>query len=213
MIGGVHFDIQNACPGRRTDGMIVESMGTKRRQRASGTTGLIIVFLGLVALIGLLSGLLARTLISHQSSTAQATATAPAGTATHTLPTSTSTGSTTTPTVTGTASTVTGHFRLSVTVTPKTVAPGQQLTITVNAFNPDTRAPIAGLPCTLRAPTDGSQPLLTSWPAPQTTDASGAVTWTVTAPSKPAGTYEVEAFAQTSSWGFKIDSSVNVSAG
>lgn len=194
--------------------MIVGSMDTKRRQRASGTTGLIIVFLALVALIGLLTGLLARTLVSHQSPTAQVTGTAPTGSATHAPTASTAAGSSSTPaTATGTTAPVTGHFRLSVTVTPKTVTPGQQVTITVSAFNPDTRAPIAGLPCTLRAPTNGSQPLLTSWPTSQTTDASGATTWTVVAPSEPAGTYEVEAFAQTSSWGFKIDSSVDISAG
>lgn len=213
MIGGAHFDRQGERSRRRADDMIVESMGIKRRQRASASTGLIITFLGLVALIGLLSGLLARTLIGPQSPTAQTTATAPAGASTRVPATSTASGGSSPSTATGTTSSVTGHFRLSVTVTPKTVAPGQQLTITVNAFNPDTRAPIAGLPCTLRAPTNGSQPLLTSWPASQTTDASGATTWTVTAPSEPAGTYDVEAFAQTSSWGFKIDSSVDVSAG
>lgn len=194
--------------------MIVGSMDTKRRQRASGTTGLIIVFLALVALIGLLTGLLARTLVSHQSPTAQVTATPLTGAAKHAPTASTSAGSSSTPaTATGTTAPVNGHFRLNVEVTPKTVTPGQQVTITVSAFNPDTRAPIAGLQCTLRAPTNGSQPLLTSWPAPQTTDASGATTWTVVAPSVPAGTYEVEAFAQTSSWGFKIDSAVDISAG
>jgi hypothetical protein len=54
---------------------------------------------------------------------------------------------------------------------------------------------------------------LSSWPPARTTDSSGAATWTLTAPQKPAGSYDIEAFASTSKWSYKLDSSATVSAG
>ncbi|HEX8732686.1 MAG TPA: hypothetical protein VF725_11580 [Ktedonobacterales bacterium] len=177
-------------------------------RRPSGEpTALIFALLALVALIGLLLGILTRTLVSRQPVIAQAS---PTASATIHAPTSTSTRSPTeTSTTTGA---ITGHFQLSVTVSPKSARPGQQITVTVSAFDPNTHAPVAGLPCTLRAPSDGSPPLLTMWPAAQTTDANGAATWTVTAPSEPAGTYEIEAFAQSAKWSWKADSTVSLTA-
>ncbi|MGH2504777.1 MAG: hypothetical protein ACRDID_19885, partial [Ktedonobacterales bacterium] len=71
----------------------------------------------------------------------------------------------------------------------------------------------SGLPCILRAPTDGSPALLSSWPPARSTDSSGAATWTLTAPQKPAGSYDIEAFASTSKWSYKLDSSATVRAG
>lgn len=178
-------------------------------RRPSGEpTALIFALLALVALIGLLLGILTRTLVSRQPEITQAARTA---TATIRAPTITTTRS---PTETSTTTTgvVTSHFRLTVTVSPKAARPGQQITVTVNAFDPNTHAPVAGLPCTLRAPSDGSPSFLTTWPAAQTTDANGAATWTVTAPSKPAGIYEIEAFAQSAKWNWKADSTVSLAA-
>ena len=176
-------------------------------------TGLMLVFLALVALIGLLTGVLAHTLISPRAMAAHTTtpgATATAAriaTATATLTTAVVTGNATPP------SSISSQFQLSVTVAPRSVAAGQQVTISVNAFTPDTHQPIAGLPCQLRAPTDGSLPLLASWPATQTTNAQGIVVWTITTPSAtPAGSYGVEAFAQTATWSFHADSAVAVRA-
>lgn len=184
-------------------------MSTKRSRRSPNSTVLILVLLALVAVLGLLLGLLTHTLLSRSAPT------------THISPTSTAlphatTSKTSTPipssgaTATATTSSATGHFSLSITVTPRTMSPGQQITIIVQAFTPDTHLPVAGVTCTLRNPTDGSTGLFTSWPAAQTTDSSGSVTWTLTAPNNPPGTYTVEALGKTSAWGFKLDSSVQL---
>lgn len=193
-------------------GMIAGGMSTKRKRRATGSTGLILILLALVALLGLLSGFLTHTLISRSAATAQ---NSPTSGATHPA---TAAGTSTPVPVTGVTGTVTasaasGQFQLSVTVTPKTVKPGQQIIITIRAFTPDTHQPVAGLPCVLRAPSDGAAALFTSWPAARKTDSTGAATWTLTAPNAPAGTYEVEAYAQTSSWSYRLDSSANLIAG
>lgn len=185
-------------------------MSIQRRRRTSEPTGLIIALLALVALIGLLTGILTRALISHRAPIAQITATSTTGA--HTSIKTTPTDTATTP-ASNTAAPITVHFQLSVSVDPKTVSAGQTMTITVNAFDPNTHAPIAGLPCALRAPTDGSTPLFTTWPAGETTNTNGAASWTLTAPQAPAGIYEVEAFAKTTSWGFKADSTVKLLAG
>ncbi|HEY7974662.1 MAG TPA: hypothetical protein VID72_04915 [Ktedonobacterales bacterium] len=186
-------------------------MSTKHTQRAPGSTGLIVILLALVALVGLLSGFLTHTLVSRGAAAAGVSPTST--TLAHATSSNTSTpvpsaGAT----GTVTASAVSGQFQLSVSVTPKKLKPGQQLTITVHAFTPDTHTPITGLPCTLRAPTDGSAGLFSTWPDTQTTNADGAASWTLTAPHEPAGTYEVEAYAKASAWSYRLDSTVDLSA-
>ena len=186
-------------------------MSTKRKRHGSNPTGLIITLLALVALLGLLSGFLTHTLISRAQASAQVSpSTTPR---TQTSPTNTSAANPSAgATDTVPASSVTGQFQLSVSVAPKKMKPGQQITITVHAFTPDTHTPIVGLPCVLRAPTDGSAALFSSWPPATATDATGAATWTLTAPQQPAGTYEVEAYAKASSWSYRLDSTAEVSA-
>lgn len=169
---------------------------------------MIFTLLALVALIGLLLGILTRTLVSRQGTSARVT---PTLTATAHPPRATAT--TILPTATVTEGAPSGHFQLSVTVSPKAAHAGQQVTVTVNAFDPNTHAPIAGLPCILRAPSDGSPAFLSTWPAKRTTDADGAATWILTAPSETPGDYEIEAFAQTTKWSWKADSTVILSAG
>lgn len=187
--------------------MIAGSMSTKRSPQAPSSNGLILVFLALVALIGLLLGILAHAIVSRGAQTAQTKVTATAGP--HASATATANESAAaTPTIP--ASSFTGRFNLSVSVSPKTVHAGQQITVTVHAYTADTHADISGLQCMLRAPIDGSPSLLTSYPAAQTTDDTGATSWIVTAPSQATGTYEIEAFAQTHSWSFKADSAVNL---
>ncbi|HZC05865.1 MAG TPA: hypothetical protein VE338_09500 [Ktedonobacterales bacterium] len=170
------------------------------------------ILLALVALLGLLMGFLTHTLLSRGAITARINPTST------TLPHATSSQKNTPvpsagATATATTRSVTGQFQLSVTVAPKTMTAGQQITITVQAFTPDTHTPVAGVTCQLRAPTDRSPGLFSSWPAPQTTDSSGSVTWTLTAPQESPGSYTVEAFGKSSSWGFKMDSSVQLRAG
>jgi hypothetical protein len=172
---------------------------------------LIFTLLALVALIGLLMGILTHALVRRQGSIAQIiasrTATVTANPAT--TPTETAT---TQPRETATIASVVGHFQLSVTVSPKIVKSGQQVTITVTAFDPNSHAPIAGLPCLLRRPIDGSPPFLNVWPTSQMTNASGAASWILTAPTKTAGIYEIEAYAKTPEWGWKADATISLRA-
>lgn len=184
-------------------------MSTKRSPQAPSSTGLILIFLALVALIGLLLGILTHALVSRADRTALTPATTSANVRSTQTPTTTG-GASTTPT--SSSSTFTGRFDLTISVSPKTVKSGQQITVTVHAYTADTHAAISGLPCTLRAPIDGSPSLLTSYPAAQTTDDTGAASWIVTAPSQAAGTYEIETYAQTHSWSFKADSAINLTA-
>lgn len=192
--------------------MIAGGMRYKQTRRASSPTGLILVLLALVAILGLLTGFLTHLLVARAQPGAQLHPTS-----TQTAQVAASGTSTPVPVtgVTGTATVATSakQFLLTVDINPKAMTPGEQITITVRAFSPDTHAPISGLPCILRAPTDGNAALFSSWPPAQTTDDTGAATWTLTAPHLPAGTYEVEAFARTSSWSYKLDSSAIVRAG
>ncbi len=183
-------------------------MSTKRSPQAPSSTGLILTFLALVALIGLMLGILTHALVSRAGRIAQTPATISVR-ASHT-PTATATSGAASTTPTSSTSTFTGHFELTISVSPKTVKAGQQITVTVHAYTADTHAAISGLQCTLRAPIDGSPSLLTSYPAAQITDNTGAVSWIVTAPSQAPGTYEIETFAQTQSWGSRADSTVNL---
>lgn len=184
-------------------------MRKTQRRRPSSATGLILVLLALVAILGLLSGFLTHLLISRASVSANAQPTSterPAATVSNTSTPVPVTG------ITGTATSgaASGQFVLSVSISPKAMTPGEQITITVRAFTPDTHAPISGLTCALRAPTDGSPALFSSWPPAQTTDDSGAAVWTLTAPQKAPGTYEVEAYARTAQWSYLLRSSAQL---
>lgn len=192
--------------------MIAGSMNTQRRRTTGEPKALIFTLLALVALIGLLMGILTHTLLQRQGVIAQITVagistptTRPAATPTETA--------TTQPKATATPVGNIGHFQLNVTVTPKTAKAGQQVTITVSAFDPNSHAAIEGLPCRLRQPIDGSPSFLNVWPAAQTTNASGATSWKLTAPTKTPGTYEIEAFAKTPEWSWKADTTIQLSAG
>lgn len=180
-------------------------MSTNRPQSAPTSTGLILVFLALISLIGLLLGVLTHTLMTRQSTLVQ---TPPS--ATRTVASTPALTPTAQPTATAPTTIFTGRFDLSIAVNPKTLASGDQITITVYAYTPDTHAAIAGLPCILRAPIDGGASLLTTYPAAQTTDNAGTASWILTVPHQKAGTYEVEAYAQSKSWSFKTDSVVTV---
>lgn len=186
----------------------------ERRRNSGGSRPLILTLLALVAVIGLLGGALTRALsqpsvgaaLSRQlggaTNQGNSQATTPAGAAT-------SSGATPTATAT-TAAQPSAQFNLKITASAHTVAVGDTLTLTVRAFAPDTLAPISGLTIVLRAPSNGAPALLTSWPPAQTTDANGAAIWQVTVPTLPSGTYVVEAYAQTTAWSYRVNSSVTV---
>jgi hypothetical protein len=86
------------------------------------------------------------------------------------------------------------NFDLQISATPSQVSPGG--TIKINVMATSSGKPLAGLSCALAAPRSGPPGLLSTWPAAQTTDASGATSWMIVAPgSQPSGTYGVEVSA------------------
>lgn len=94
------------------------------------------------------------------------------------------------PTATSAITNPQAGFTLDITLSQRTVSAGETLTVTVVATT--NGAPVSGLTCTLRAPTDGPPGLLTAWPTPATTDATGQATWTLTTPTLAPGVYGVE---------------------
>src|SRR5512146_3133650 len=79
-------------------------------------------------------------------------------------------------------------FSLSIVLSSRTLSAGEAFTVTVTATTPN-GAPVNGLSCTLRAPTDGPPGLFAVWPAPAITDSDGRAVWTLTTPSVAAGSY------------------------
>lgn len=177
-------------------------------KRAGGATPLVIALvLTVCAISGLAVGGLARGLSGAGGSAKTSTRTATTG--------SGSSGNTPgagTATATEGATVVpSGPFTLAVVVTPHVAAPGAQLVVTVTARSSAGNAPLAGLQCVLRAPSDGVAPLLSVWPAPAATNADGMATWTIIAPNA-AGRYELEAYAQGQHGAYyEYDASVIVS--
>lgn len=104
-------------------------------------------------------------------------------------------------------------FILSASASPRTLASGQNFTITVAAVTRDSgQVPVAGLQCFMRAPTDGRAPLFQDWPTPVTTGADGQATWNLTTPQVSPGTYGVEVVAYgPNSYSYHFDTFVTIS--
>lgn len=177
----------------------------QNRQRQSLLTALI----AFIALTGIMAGALTRTLItSAASSQGQRQNLEPTATATATLTPQLSPTPTNEPTV----APVLAHFTLRLTVSPASTHAGASIAINVLATDATTGAPIPGLTCRLRAPSDGAPGLLSAWPTPTATDSSGVASWTSTIPADAPGRYEIEAFAQTPAWSYVAHASVVITA-
>lgn len=86
------------------------------------------------------------------------------------------------PTATGLATTVPpAGFSVHAEVQPRTISAGQPFTVVATVVSAE-GAPLAGVACYMRA-APGSLPLLSPWPDPAVTDATGTATWSLTAPS------------------------------
>lgn len=140
------------------------------------------------AAIGLLAGILTHALTSSQSPSAPGNG--PVISGSPPALSATMTPATADATATSTISNQQSGFTLGITLSQRTVTVGETLTVTVVATT--NGAPVSGLSCTLRAPTDGPPGLLATWPAAATTDANGQAIWTITVPSLAPGTYGVE---------------------
>jgi hypothetical protein len=179
----------------------VASRHSRQRQ------GLLTALIAMTALIGLLAGALTRALITNASaSTSQSQNPEPTATATQQpQPIATATES---PTI----APVLVHFTIKLTVSPASAHPGDAISITALATDSATGAPIPGLTCVLRAPTNGVSGLFTTWPTPTATNESGIASWTANAPANTPGRYEIEAFAQTPSWSYVARTTVIITA-
>ncbi len=175
----------------------------QNRQRQTLLTALIIF----IALTGFMAGALTRTLTTSASQSLRLN---PNPTAT---PTATPEPEIS-PTVTldPTTAPSLGHFSINLTVSPLSGYAGE--TITINALVTDdaTGVPIPGLTCRLRAPTNGTTGLFTTWPPPTATDSSGVASWTSVIPNVAPGRYVIEVFAQTPSWWYVKRATVFVTA-
>jgi hypothetical protein len=154
------------------------------------------VILVLLSASGMLAGIVTHRLQDNTPATgpmAQATTAVGQPTSTPSAPVQpTATASSVTPSSGPGGS---SQFTLSITASPKTVAPGQPIEITVTVVQKGTQAPLAGVQCFLRPPTGGGQSLLIQYPPAVTSNASGAASWSLTVPAQPPGTYRVETVA------------------
>ncbi len=181
-------------------------MASKQNWRRQG---LLTALIALVALTGFMAGLITRAFTSSaalsldQRLHPQSSET-PAATKTLQLSPTAVTETTVAPSL--------AHFVIELTVTPSSGHAGDSIVITARVTDNATGAPVPGLTCHLRAPTDGSAGLFTTWPTPAATDNTGVASWTETIPPVAPGKYEIEVFAQTPSWSYYARVGVIVTA-
>jgi hypothetical protein len=152
----------------------------QRHTTATLTPVLALVVLVAFGLSGLMTGVLAHGFVASLAVTPVPT---PRPTATHPPehPQPTATPVAVAPTV---------HFNLSLAAQPQRVAPGDTVTLVASATAKTTGFPVARLLCTLGVSPLGGVPLLSTWPAPTTTNDQGRAAWQVRVPPQP-GTYTV----------------------
>lgn len=165
--------------------------GTSKTRTLKGW--IIAIVLVLCCVSGLATGVLAQSL-SGQTQAAITTLTPPGGhPAATTAPAQAAPSPTPSPTVPQTIVQATG-FSFSVAASPAQVAPGQQFTVTVTVLSA-ANAPLPGIQCFWRAPSDGSPSLFQDMPTPQVSNANGQAIWNLTAPAVSPGTYRIEVIA------------------
>lgn len=185
--------------------------GARRGQQPHRAT-LITLMLVAFALSGFGAGLVTRTVagdaLSHigahaPTSTTPAHAQAPTSTS---APANSSISTTPIPTIIAQSG-----FTLQGVSSAKSLNTGQQFTVVITALASDTVTPVAGLPCYMRARTDGVPPLFQQWPGPQVTDKDGHAAWTLTAPQNAPGAYgfEIVAYGQHS-WSYRYDITITI---
>ena len=157
------------------------------------------IILVLLSASGMLAGITAHRLQASPSATPTPIATTLAQATIPVQPKSTPTATALPTATTSSAETATAapnaQFTFSVSAAPKTVAPGQAITITVAVVQKGTQTPLAGVQCFLRQTTTGGQSLFMQFPPAATSNANGQAIWNLTVPAQPPGTYRVEAVA------------------
>jgi hypothetical protein len=167
-------------------------MAARQSRRTPPSALAVALVLVLLSASGMLTGMAARRLQAPPTASPAAHATTP------TRPPAPPT-STVQPTATAASQTTPAdnnvQFTLSIAASPKTVAPGQRIDITVTAWQKGTQIPLLGVLCYLRSPSGGGQGLFSPWPAPVATNGGGQAFWHLTVPDQPPGTYRVETVA------------------
>ncbi|HEV8192085.1 MAG TPA: hypothetical protein VGP82_11475, partial [Ktedonobacterales bacterium] len=147
-------------------------MAKKQTARTPPSTLAVSAILVLLSASGMLAGIVTHRLQDTPATSPVAQATtapkqstsAPSATALATV-----TASSVTPTASSGGS---SQFTLSISASPKTVAPGQSIEVTVAVVQLGTQAPLAGVQCFLRQSTGGGQSLLMQYPPAVTSNDS-----------------------------------------
>src|SRR5579885_295309 len=170
----------------------------RQAPRTPPSTLAVSIILVLLSASGMLAGVTAHHLQAPPATTpspsvvAQSTVPAqPTSTPKATAqPTATTPSSATAPTTGANA-----KFTFSISASPKTVTPGQAITITVTVVRKGTQIPLPGVQCFRRQATSGGQSLFQQVPPAATSDENGLAVWNLTVPDQPPGSYRVEAVA------------------
>lgn len=167
----------------------------KRRARTGKTLNgwLVAAVLVLCCVSGLATGVLARTLSGRAAAQGPGSTMTSGGSPAATHVATMTPSPILTPTVTSATVQATG-FTLTVATSPAQVTPGQAFTVTVTVLSA-AKAPLAGVECYMRAPSDGSPSLFQDMPTPQISNADGQAIWNLQAPSASPGTYRIEVVA------------------
>ena len=168
------------------------------------SAAVVAVVLAVFALSGLGAGVLTRSALGAFASSTPTATTQPTATATIALSPSPSPMATNTPFSGG------GRFAIVVAASPNPVAAGSPFTVLVTATNDGSTTPAAGVLCTLRARQGDANPLLTTWPAQQTTNTAGSAQWQLTAPSMPPGPYTLEVYARRGGASYTFDTTLTL---
>jgi len=172
-------------------------------------TPIVLLVLALFAVTGLGAGMLVRTALAgigvHLTGTA--TTSAPVGSpATHPATPSPS------PSVTVPAELAPSGFKLSASASPRVVAPGQSLVVTV-AATAGNGAPQPGVACYLDAADPSSAGLLPVEPSTAVTSSDGSASWTLTVPQVAAGSYSLRVHANGQhGWEYHVFVTITVRA-
>jgi hypothetical protein len=174
--------------------------------------GVVAAVLLTCALVGLLAGVGTRQVVTRLTNAANLgrNGLGPNSTTSAVTPTSTA-GSLPSPTATtGTTGEFTG-FTVRAQVSPASVAPGQQFTITATVIAKDGVTPLGGVLCSIGAPGGGTASLFPQWPAGKVSDTNGEAVWTLLAPSVASGTYSIKVTATGTRWFYYALVSVTLS--
>jgi hypothetical protein len=165
--------------------------------------GVVAAVLLICTLVGLLAGVGTRQVVTRLTNATHLgqDGLGPHGTTSAVTPTSTA-GPLRSPTATAANPGEFSHFTVQAQVSPSSVAPGQQFTITATVIARDGVTPLGGVLCSIGAPGDGNQSLFPQWPAGIVSNTHGEATWTLQAPNVPKGTYYVKVSATAANGNF-----------